>query len=126
MDIFVNIATDGAIDDEFDQREWASLVHQSTPYYSPHILDSPAHTTYFSDHFACTSSRALRATLDDILSELHAQNAIDVERDSMIHAMQQQQTEMMQYIHQMQQASRQQTPQEYDYVATQTTLDEAL
>ena len=29
-------------------------------------------------------------------------------------------------MHQIQQASRQQTPQEYDYVAIRTTLDEAI
>lgn len=88
MDILENVFVDGATDDEFDQR--ASLIHQLTPPHSLHIPISLAHTIHFPNHFVDTSSGATHATHEDILSELRTWNTIDVERDNMIHAMQQQ------------------------------------
>lgn len=55
MDIHENVTADGDTDDEFDQREQGSPVHQHPPHHSPHIPASSAHTTHFSDHFAGTS-----------------------------------------------------------------------
>lgn len=58
MDIAENVNVDGATDDEYDHRERGSPVHEPPPHHSPHILDSPAHTTPFvSGSFAGTSSR---------------------------------------------------------------------
>lgn len=69
--------------------------------FSPLIPDSHARTTsYFSDHFAGTYSEATQPTLDDILCELWAWNAIDAEQGSLIAAMHNQQVETMQYMHQ--------------------------
>lgn len=90
MDIHENVAADGDIDDEFDQRERGSPVHQSPPHHSPHIPASHAPTTHFSDHFPGTSFGSTHVTLDDILNEMRARNAIDVERDNLIYAMHQQ------------------------------------
>ncbi|KAI5442121.1 hypothetical protein KIW84_011261 [Lathyrus oleraceus] len=70
MDIHQNVVVDGDTNDEFDQRERGSHVHQSPSYHPPHIPASPAHTTHFFDHFAGTSSGATHAILDDILNEM--------------------------------------------------------
>lgn len=48
MDIPKNVNVDGAIDDEYTHRERGSPVHESSPYYSPHIPASPTHTIQFS------------------------------------------------------------------------------
>ena len=58
MDIHENVVDDGVIDDEYDQRERVSHVHQPPPHHSPHIPVSLAYTTPFYDHFAGTSSGA--------------------------------------------------------------------
>lgn len=110
MDIPEQVNEDGQTDDEFNQREWASLMCENPPDYSPHIHVSPAHTTPFvSDHFVGTSSGVTHASLDDILSEICAQSAMDAERDSMINATHQEQIEMMQYMRQMQTSFRKQS-----------------
>lgn len=102
VDIHENVAADGATDDEYDQIERVSLVHQPPPHHSPHIPASPTHTTHFSDNFIGTSSRATQVILDDILNVMRAMNAIDVERDNLIYSIHKKQTGVMQHINQIQ------------------------
>lgn len=77
-------------------------MHEPPPYHSLHIPASPTYTTHFTDHFAGTSSGATHILLDSLLNEIHARSVMDTERDCMIHAMQQQQIEVIHYMHQMQ------------------------
>lgn len=106
MDILENVTTDGAIGDEFDHRERDSPIHESPLHHShhpPHILDSRLHNTrHFSNHFIGASFRVIGAMLDDILSKMHAQNAIDAERDNLTYAMHQHQIDIMYHVNQMQ------------------------
>lgn len=102
MDIHENVVADDATDNEYDQRERVSHIHQSPSYHFPYIPTSSRLTTHFSNHFAGTSSGATHATLDDILNEMHARNATNAGRDNLIYVMHQQQMRMMQHIGQIQ------------------------
>ncbi|CAJ2642359.1 unnamed protein product [Trifolium pratense] len=55
----------------------------------------PAHTTHFSNTFAGSSSSSRQSSIDDVLHEIRAQNALNQERDGLFYAMHQQQEEMM-------------------------------
>src|SRR6266487_3887310 len=59
---------------------------------------TPAHNTHFSNTFAGSSSSSRQSTIDDILYEVRARNAIDEERDGLIYAMHQQQEEIIDEI----------------------------
>lgn len=87
MDIPKNAVADGATDDEFDQRERASPIHEPPPHHSPYIPTSPTHIIHFSNHFACTSSGVAHVSLDDILSEIRVRSVMDAERDNLIYPM---------------------------------------
>ena len=90
MGIHENVVYDGAIDDEYDQRERESISYTpAPPYHSQHIPASPAYTIHFFGHFAGTSSGAMQATLDGILNKTRDRNATYLERDNMIYAMHQ-------------------------------------
>jgi hypothetical protein len=52
----------------------------------------------FSDTFAGSSSSSRESTIDDVLYEIRAQNAINEERDGLFYAMHQQQEEMLEQM----------------------------
>ncbi|MCI62526.1 hypothetical protein A2U01_0083783, partial [Trifolium medium] len=62
----------------------------------------PAHTPHFSNTFAGSSSSSRQNTIDDVLYEMRAQNAINEERDGLFYAMHQQQEEMLERMQFMQ------------------------
>ncbi|PNX95490.1 hypothetical protein L195_g018683 [Trifolium pratense] len=62
----------------------------------------PAHTTPSSNTFAGSSSSSKQSTIDDVLYEIRAQNAISEECDGLFYAMYQQQEEMMEQMHLLQ------------------------
>lgn len=100
LDIPENVNAEGDTNEDYDQGEQGSPVHEPPPHHSPHISVSLAHTTpYFSDTFAGTSIGAAHITLDDVLCKMHTRNASSVKRGSLISAMHHQQTNMMQNMH---------------------------
>jgi hypothetical protein len=62
----------------------------------------PAHTPHFSNTFVGSSSSSRQSTIDDVLYEMRAQNAINEERDGLFYAMHQQQEEMLEQMQFMQ------------------------
>jgi hypothetical protein len=58
----------------------------------------PAHTTHYSNTFVGSSSSSRQSTIDDVLYEMRAQNAINEERDRLFYVMHQQQEEMLEQM----------------------------
>jgi hypothetical protein len=85
-------------------------IHDLVPNQTPtHIPDNvtigggnnvvpPAHTTPYSNTFAGSSSSSRQSTIDDVLYEMRAQNAINEECDGLFYAMHQQQEEMLEQM----------------------------
>lgn len=88
MDIPENDNAGGHTNEEYDQIEQGSPIHEPPPNHSPCNLFSPAHSTpYFFDIFAGTSTRAAHITHDDMLCKVRARNASDAEHDNLFSLM---------------------------------------
>ncbi|CAJ2663010.1 unnamed protein product [Trifolium pratense] len=79
-----------------------SVPNRAPTHISPNVaagggasIVPPAHTTHFSNTFAGSSSSSRQSSIDDVLHEIRAQNALNQERDGLFYAMHQQQEEMM-------------------------------